>query len=156
MINWDEYTKTVEKYEKELALSMTEDSIDYDEIYKNPIYDQLTEYQNQFLNELLSEIRKQCAEEPGDVLLALLDAITYIRDYSWTGNVNVFVRSQNHAQRVRERMFDIAGEALLDEAEVFKDGDNWCISFMFGGYWVPGWDELPRTLENIRARNQTE
>lgn len=156
MINWDEYTKTVEKYEKELALSMKEDSIDYDGIYKNPIYDQLTEYQNQFLNELLSEIRKQCVEEPEEVLVALLDAITYIRDYSESGNVNVSVKSKNLAERVSERMFDIAGEALLDDAEVFKDGDKWWVSFMFGGYWVPGWDELPRTLENIRARNQTE
>lgn len=126
---------TLEEYVKEMETRLANIDRDSDEEW-----DELYEFQFTYMRGVLEEYRKTVGNnEAKRVCCSILD---YIINQSESGSVNMAVETEEFANEVREMALEDFAEYMLDAPEVYFEEafDEWMVSCMFGGYFVPCWD----------------
>lgn len=126
---------TFEEYVKEMETRLASLDRDSDEEW-----DELYEFQFTYMRGVLEEYRKTVGNnEAKRVCCSILD---YIINQSESGSVNMAVETEEFANEVREMALEDFAEYMLDAPEVYFEEafDEWMVSCMFGGYFVPCWD----------------
>ena len=102
--------------------------------------DETYEYQSKEMNKFLEEYRKEAdSEAKKDICEILRDLI----GFSESGSVLRWYDSKAEAQAVYDEIFSEyspVAPMLSEDCELYKDGEEWVVSLMFYGDYVPGWD----------------
>ena len=93
-----------------------------------------------YLNDLIAKY-KASDNEDMKYIVELLDGA---KDCE-TGNVKIYLpyktdEDENYAKKIADLIWDELSDMLLD-LEMYSDNDEYCIDVMFGGAYVPYWDE---------------
>lgn len=102
-----------------------------DETYKY----QITEM-SKFLEKYKDEIDSKAKED----IYKILNDMVY---FSTNGNVNWYYDSKAEAQAVYDEIlseYSPVAPMLSEDCDLYKDGEEWVVSLMFYGDYVPGWD----------------
>lgn len=102
--------------------------------------DETYEYQSREMNKFLEEYRKEAdSKAKKDICKILRDLI----GFSENGSVFRWYDSKAEAQAVYDEILSKycpVSPMLSDDCDLYKDGEEWVISLMFYGDYVPDWD----------------
>ena len=110
------------------------------------LFKELTDLQYEFMNNVLAEHRAKADTEAKQICCEILD---YAINRSETGNSIYDLEDKGLADEVIDCIWDELGDYMLDFPEYYKDGNMWIIDCMFGGYYVPEWDEYSQKYRDL-------
>lgn len=128
-----EYNKKMKEYENKLSLFRM------DQLLWEDLYWEMTKFQEEYMENVLSEYQKTIDCEARQHVYSLLE---YAVRQSISGNAIITVETKEVADEVENYLGEI-GEYLLDW-QVYEWKGKWEVDCMFGGNYVPqwyGWDE---------------
>ena len=109
------------------------------------IYDEITEFQYRYMRAFVNEYYNKAKFDP--IKLKIFDIFQYAVEQSESGSSIGYVNDKETADKIVEIINDKIGEFMLDSPEIYQEADGeWAISCMFGGNYVPEWDEFREVL----------
>ena len=117
----EEYNKQFDELFKKYRLSN-----EYDD------RDALIDAQYAYMESVLAEI------EPDTKLYDLIYELIY---HSTTGQACESFTDEESAREFDIMVWENYGDMALD-SQIYKDGDEWIVDYMFGGAYCPAWDGL--------------
>lgn len=124
-MTFDAYTAKMDDYRERIT---SED---------DPLYKEMVEFQYGYMKGLLAGMK-----DYDPISQKIREIFNYLIEYSQTGSVVVSTDTMEEADAVRQRLYALYGDYLLDYPEVYRDSvaSDWCVDCMFGGYYTPAWD----------------
>lgn len=112
------------------------------EDYSDELYQEVSEFQDKHMREFLAEYEKTIGDDPKKKVC--YELLEYAVNDSESGSVIVdeidFVTNEDEAKELQNTIFEEIGEYLLDDCQVYKEGNSYVADVMFGGSYVPYWD----------------
>lgn len=144
-MTFDEYNKKIDEY----VDRMVEVFRDVDLYHQ--IYRELSEFQNDYMQNVLKEYKKTVGDDRAKEIC--YELLSYAVNDSESGNAIVDIDDEETARKVDEILYEELGDYLLDENEnVYQESDGqWVANVMFGGSYIPGWDGWSDVVSERRA-----
>ena len=132
-MTFEEYNRKIDEFSEKLDKNWTQE-----------VYDALTDLQYDYMNNVLIEYKKTIGDDPAKEIC--FDLLEYAVHKSESGSSIRYVDTKELADKVDEIIWDEIGDYMLDPPEIYQEKSNgmWAISCMFGGAYVPEWDEWRR------------
>lgn len=106
--------------------------------WDDDLYDELNDFQYNYMQEVLDEYKKSKKWTPARQ--CCYELLYHAVWHSESGSSIQYVNSKKLADEVDDIIWDELGDYMLDSPEIYKVKDQWAISCMFGGNYVPCWD----------------
>lgn len=102
--------------------------------------DEAYEYQSREMNKFLEEYRKEADSKAKKDICEIIESVIA---WSENGSVNLWFETKGEAQAVYDEIlseYSPVAPMLSEDCDLYKDGEEWVVSLMFYGDYVPGWD----------------
>lgn len=102
--------------------------------------DEAYEYQSREMNKFLEEYRKEADSKAKKDICEIIESVIA---WSENGSVNLWFETKGEAQAVYDEILSEhspVAPMLSEDCDLYKDGEEWVVSLMFYGDYVPGWD----------------
>lgn len=129
---------TLEEYDKKMAEYVTElESLIDDEDKWDEKYEKISQFQMDYMNEVLADYKKKATSEAQEYIY---EALEYAVKNSQSGSSVLYVPTKEIADEIDEIIEGEIGDYMLDHPEIYEEDGEWVIDCMFGGNYVPYWD----------------
>ena len=145
-----EYDKKIDEFQQRMI-----EALDDAERYEN-LERELAEFQNDYMQNVLREYKKNINDDPAKQVC--YELLAYAVNKGTSGNAIVVIDDEETANKVDEILYDELGDYLLGENEnVYQESDGqWVVDVMFGGSYVPDWDGWRDILNERRTQEEVK
>lgn len=134
-MTFEEYNEQFDVLRDKLEAAQSDE--EWDAAMKN-----INDFQYKHMGEFVAEYQNKVNDDPARQVI--YEAFDYVVHKGTNGTVNMYVDSEELANKIEEISWDDLGQFMLEPPEVYKEkeryGGQWCISFNFGGVYIPEWD----------------
>lgn len=132
---------TLEEYDEQMRIFETQLRMTDSDAAWNEVMERINDFQYEHMREFVAEYRSKADTKAKK---EIADIFEYAVEKSESGSAIGYVDSEELANEIDKIIWEEIGDFMLDPPEVYKEkkeyGGQWCISCMFGGFYVPWWD----------------
>ena len=119
--------------------------------FSDEALDSLKDFKRTHMQEFVDEYKRNAKGDGTKELIADLFAGTV--EGGDSGSVVYYVETEEEANAINEIIWEEIGHFMLDAPEVYYDkySGEWVIDCMFGGAYIPEWDETWSYLKEMEV-----